>query len=172
MKKKNYLRLMLPFFIILILDQITKISTSDTFSTLIPKFLYINSFKNEAMIFNLGHHVVLLTILIVLILGFLFLFYRHYLHYTDKYDYLALDLFLAGIISNYIDRIFKGAVIDFIQIKDLPQFNLADLSLLVGSILLIITFLRVTGLKKFNKRAAKSIGSLYKSGKRQTKRVH
>ena len=86
MKKKNYFKLMLPFFIILILDQVTKIFTSDTFSTIIPKFLYINSFKNEAMIFNLGHHVILLTILIVLTLGFLFLFYRHYLHYTDKYE--------------------------------------------------------------------------------------
>ena len=124
MKKKNYIKLMLPFFLILFLDQFTKIITKDTFRTIIPKFLYINSFKNVPMQFGLGNHIVLLTILIILIVGFLFLFYRHYLNYTDKYDYLALDLFLAGLLSNYIDRIIKGAKIDFIQIFDMHQFNI------------------------------------------------
>jgi signal peptidase II len=50
--------------------------------------------------------------------------------------YLAIAL--AGILSNLIDRLFFGCVIDFIDLRFWPLFNLADVMIVSGGILLII----------------------------------
>ncbi|MBF7097266.1 signal peptidase II [Alkalibacter mobilis] len=53
------------------------------------------------------------------------------------YDYLIpLSFVIAGALSNYYERMFKGRVTDFIfiKIKRFPVFNLADLYIFVGGI--------------------------------------
>ena len=51
---------------------------------------------------------------------------------------LYLAIALAGILSNLIDRFYFGCVIDFIDLKFWPLFNLADAMIVSGAILLII----------------------------------
>jgi signal peptidase II len=51
-------------------------------------------------------------------------------------------LIIVGTIGNFIDRLFRKFVIDFIEIdfffyKDFPIFNVADMCLTVGVILLL-----------------------------------
>ncbi len=48
---------------------------------------------------------------------------------------MALAFILAGAISNLIDRVKQGCVIDFINIHILnyPWFNLADIFIVIGS---------------------------------------
>ena len=170
-KKKNLILLSIPFWIILILDQITKAFFSDTLSTIVSKFLYINSFRNETMMFNLGDHMIIYSLILIIAFGFLFLYYRHYQHFTDKNDYIALGIFVGGLLSNYIDRIFKGFKIQFIQLFELHPFNLADIAIIVGFIMMFFTIIKVSGLYKFNKRATKSVGSLYKANRAKTRKV-
>jgi signal peptidase II len=59
---------------------------------------------------------------------------------------LALALVLAGAVGNVIDRIFVGAVIDFIDFHALgyhwPAFNVADSSITCGAALLVWDALR------------------------------
>ena len=52
---------------------------------------------------------------------------------------LSYSLILAGTVGNGIDRIIKGYVIDFINLNfiDFPVFNIADISINVGLILII-----------------------------------
>lgn len=51
-----------------------------------------------------------------------------------------LVMLISGGVSNLIDRIFRGHVVDYIDINDIftyPVFNIADISVVIGAILLM-----------------------------------
>jgi signal peptidase II len=52
--------------------------------------------------------------------------------------FLSIILILAGALSNIIDRLLYGCVIDFIDLKFWPIFNLADIYITVGAIMLLV----------------------------------
>lgn len=56
--------------------------------------------------------------------------------------HLPLLLIIAGAISNLTDRVLFGCVIDFIDLKFWPVFNLADIYITIGAIAVIIEILR------------------------------
>ena len=62
-------------------------------------------------------------------------------HHAQRLFALALTLVLAGAVGNVIDRIFVGAVIDFIDAHawgyHWPAFNVADSAISCGAALLI-----------------------------------
>jgi len=58
-------------------------------------------------------------------------------------------LIASGIIGNLIDRVFRGFVVDFIDFKFWPVFNLADSMIVIGVVWLIVVIL-VKDLKKDN----------------------
>ena len=67
------------------------------------------------------------------------------LHRTrDRVILVALALVLAGAVGNLIDRMarspgfLRGAVVDFIRVGDFPSFNVADSSITIGAVLLVI----------------------------------
>ncbi len=83
-----------------------------------------------------------------LALGFLtFLYFRAA---TDRRpEQLALAFLLAGALGNFVDRVVRGHVIDFVELywRDLPglrwpTFNLADVGICVGVVLLLRELLR------------------------------
>lgn len=55
---------------------------------------------------------------------------------------LFLILITAGALSNLIDRLRFGCVIDFIDLKFWPVFNVADIFITVGAGLLLYTVFR------------------------------
>lgn len=54
---------------------------------------------------------------------------------------VALGLILGGAVGNLIDRVRLGYVIDFIDFRWFPVFNLADSAIVCGVALLILTSL-------------------------------
>ena len=68
---------------------------------------------------------------------------------SKKYEFtntvkLAYSLVLAGGTTNLIDRIFRGFVIDYIDISELfyyPVFNFADICIILGIIIVMINIL-------------------------------
>jgi signal peptidase II len=52
-------------------------------------------------------------------------------------DTIFLLLILSGAVSNMLDRIAVGCVIDFIDLKFWPIFNLADIFITTGTFVLV-----------------------------------
>lgn len=54
---------------------------------------------------------------------------------------VSLSLILAGALGNLIDRLFLGYVIDFLDFRIWPVFNVADSAITIGAILLVFSVL-------------------------------
>jgi signal peptidase II len=54
----------------------------------------------------------------------------------------GLLLVLAGAVGNYLDRLARGYVVDFIHITHWPVFNVADILIVVGGALVLLNQLR------------------------------
>jgi signal peptidase II len=55
---------------------------------------------------------------------------------------LALGLILSGAVGNLIDRLFLGYVVDFLDFRVWPVFNVADSAITIGAVLLGWSLLR------------------------------
>ena len=126
--------------IIIFLDQLTKILIEKNFIqniSIIGDFLQISFVKNSGSIFGLfPNQNALLVWFSIIVIGLILFFY-------DKIPKrLSIQLFvaflLAGVIGNLIDRFRLGYVIDFIDFRFWPTFNLADSALTIGIIGLMI----------------------------------
>ena len=131
----------LSIFIVLI-DQFTK------YLMFYNKKLFINKdfllfkldfVKNYGAAFNIfsGSRVFLSLISIIFSILLIYLIFRkNTLNLFDLYSY---SFFLGGTIGNGIDRIFKGFVVDFINLNiiNFPVFNIADISINIGFIILL-----------------------------------
>jgi signal peptidase II len=73
------------------------------------------------------------------------LIYLNYKKNREKksfsYD-LSLALILAGALGNLIDRLFLGYVIDFLDFRIWPVFNIADSAITAGAFLLAYLMLK------------------------------
>ena len=139
-KTKLYF-LSLSIFIVLI-DQFTK------YIMFYNKKLFINKdfllfkldfVKNYGAAFNIlsGSRVFLSLISIIFSILLIYLIFRkNTLNYFDLYSY---SFILGGTIGNGIDRIYKGFVVDFINLNiiNFPVFNIADISINIGFIILL-----------------------------------
>ena len=131
----------LSIFVILI-DQLTKYLMFYNYEKVINKniFLFRLDFvKNYGAAFNIfsGSRIFLslISILFSIILVYL-IFRKNTLNSFDLYSY---SFILGGTIGNGIDRIYKGFVVDFINLNiiNFPVFNIADISINIGFIILL-----------------------------------
>jgi len=60
------------------------------------------------------------------------------------FDY-GMILILSGALGNLIDRLRLSYVIDFIDVRIWPVFNIADSSITIGTILILISFIKKKG---------------------------
>lgn len=54
----------------------------------------------------------------------------------------ASAILLGGAISNLVDRLRFGYVVDYIDLKAFPVFNLADVAIILGSLMLLVEIFR------------------------------
>ena len=94
-------------------------------------------FINSAGPFSIKGDSYLFALLsIVVIIVFLFIIKRQLP--KDKGLALPAILITSGGIGNVIDRIFRHGVVDFVNLKVWPSFNLADALITVGIALIVL----------------------------------
>jgi len=156
-----------PFILtalVIIVDQITKafIATKWPRQGTVIKDVFNNGFlliyhvRNKAIAFSLGDNVpdgfrqFLFVIVPLAVLGFLVWYYFRSVEFS-RLQRWALAGIIGGGVSNIIDRIFrKDGVVDFISVKlygllgmeRWPTFNVADSSVVVCCLLLLVTMIK------------------------------
>lgn len=129
--------------VLLLIDQISKIMVKANYENPIENGIFgIRIIENTGMAFGWNSGNTKNMILTILILLLVFNFIRNQKDRIDTKTSIALSLVLAGGISNLVDRILRGGVIDFIQIKHFAIFNIADCYIVIGWILLIVFLIR------------------------------
>ena len=65
---------------------------------------------------------------------------------TDRPQRLAFGLLLGGALGNLLDRLARGAVVDWIDVRwqsfYWPAFNVADIGITLGAVLMLVCELR------------------------------
>ena len=152
MKKKYYIGLsLIVAIVILIIDQLTKkiitatMNIGDSYEV-IPHFLNITSHRNNGAAWGiLSGKMGFFYIITLIILAVLIIFYIKETKY-NAFMQVAISLLFAGALGNFIDRLFNGEVVDFIDTNifgyDFPIFNIADSSLTIGVIFVIIALVK------------------------------
>lgn len=141
---------LIAIFVIL-LDQITKwlVVSKMQFGesiTIIENVLYITSHRNRGAAWGiLQGQMWLFYVITLIVIGAIV----YYIQKAAKGKWLlgvSLGLMLGGAIGNFIDRAIRKEVVDFIHTYifgyNFPVFNVADSSLVIGVILLMIVMLR------------------------------
>jgi len=125
--KKN-LRFVLLGAILFFIDRISKIYFSKN------NFLIFHFFKNYSGLFGIfnGPNFLFIILSVILLIILVYLSYR-----KDYKTKLGATLISSGILSNLFDRLFLGYIVDFIDFGFWPIFNLADVFILTGVIILM-----------------------------------
>jgi signal peptidase II len=87
-----------------------------------------------------GTRLVLLTVLALAVVGYVFA-----RNPTRPGMWVAAGLLAGGALGNLADRVRAEAVTDYIQIGSWPAFNLADVAVTTGVLLLALAYAREGG---------------------------
>lgn len=152
MNKKYYIGTSIVVtLVILLIDQITKFIIASTMRIgdsyeVIPHFLNITSHRNNGAAWGiLSGKMIFFYIITLIILALLIYFFIKEAQF-NLFLQIAISFLFAGALGNFIDRVINGEVVDFIDTNifgyDFPIFNVADSSLTIGVILVIIALLK------------------------------
>ena len=131
--------------IIILLDQITKILVINENIILIPNLLLFTYTQNTGTAFGIGsNNAIIIIILNIIVLGVIIKFLKERKDDVEMNIFISLILIASGGISNLIDRIFRGYVVDFIDVNlfNFPNFNVADISIIIGIGILLIVIIK------------------------------
>lgn len=101
--------------------------------------LKFDFYSNKGIAFSIQFKQIIIIILIILIISAICWFlYKSYK--IKKWLYIfCLSLILIGSVSNLIDRLIYGYVIDYFDMRWFTVFNLADVMIVIGALILIIS---------------------------------
>ncbi len=147
--KKN----LLLFTILVLVDQISKYIIATTMEVgnsieIIKNYFYITSHRNSGAAWGIlsGQQWLFYIITLVVVIYIIRFLFKH--QQMNNLLRIGLVCYLSGAVGNFIDRILFGEVVDFFDIVipiinyDFPIFNIADMTLVSGFILIFIYILK------------------------------
>ncbi len=143
------------FLLVLVADQYTKLAITQDFflgqSVPVLKGIFnLTYVQNTGGAFGIMRNSTNLFIVISIVVILFIIYFLIKEEKKDIYVQIIFSLVLGGAISNLIDRLRLGFVVDFIDFQVWPVFNIADAAITVGMVLLLIRIL-------FNKEPKKEI---------------
>jgi signal peptidase II len=141
--------MILVIIAILVVDRVTKIAAERMLPlhgsvSVIKGFFHFTLVHNTGAAFGLFKNLVVqLAFVSICVLSFLWLgmVKAHRTPRMASYRF-PLGLVFAGALGNLVDRVFLGYVIDFLDFRIWPVFNIADSAITIGAILLGIVMLK------------------------------
>ena len=150
--------------IVLVFDQIlkfiirSKLVLNETINV-IANFFNITYVENDGAAWNILSGNKIILILIALLVLFFIFYYFIFNKKLNKIEVIAYSLFIGGLLGNLWDQIFIGRVIDYLDFKifgyNFPVFNLADICIVLGVLIIIINEIRGEINGKTNSNARK-----------------
>ncbi len=146
----RYLLLLITTFVVVVLDQVSKLYVATHFRlyesvTVLENFFHITYLRNRGAAFGiLANHAVrvpfFISVTVLAVCGILW--YLHRVSDRQRLLQVSLSLIFAGALGNLIDRIRFGEVIDFLDFHwyrhHWPAFNVADSAITVGVTLMLL----------------------------------
>ncbi|MBJ7329386.1 MAG: signal peptidase II [Solirubrobacteraceae bacterium] len=104
-------------------------------------FVDLVNVRNSGVAFGAleGGGILVGVVVTVALIALLVFFSRHA---TQPLAWLPVGLLLGGALGNALDRIRIGAVVDYIKVPNWPAFNVADIAITVGVVLLVVVIER------------------------------
>ena len=139
-------------FAVILLDRVTKIFFVGLLSLgeslpVIRNALHMTMVHNTGIAFGLfknqGIVFIIIPIIAVVLLIFNVFYYRNTKELSRMYI-CGFSMILGGAIGNLIDRISYGYVIDFIDFRIWPVFNIADSAITIGACIIAVKCLRLS----------------------------
>jgi signal peptidase II len=105
--------------------------------TVIPGVLSLVHYRNTGVAFDFlsGAGVIVLVVTAIALLALIGYFVQHP---GRRGLWIPTGLLVGGAVGNLLDRLLDGSVTDFIKFPDWPAFNVADISITVGVVVLIV----------------------------------
>lgn len=126
----------LTIFSFFIVDRLTKVyilQKSSLVSNLVESVQddFFALYLNQNLAFSLPAPSFILWPLLILVLGIL-LFFCYQAYQAKQLTVWPLTLIIIGAVSNILDRLLYGGVVDFISFWNFPVFNLSDVYISFG----------------------------------------
>lgn len=137
--------LLLVLFIIL-LDQLIKYLVSTNMFLgqsipVLPQIFHLTYIQNPGAAFGILENQRYLFILIAAVLIIAVIYFYKKIIQLSKLFQVGIALLFGGAIGNMIDRIFIGRVIDYMDFRIWPVFNLADIAIVSGCAIIAFNLL-------------------------------
>jgi signal peptidase II len=142
--RRTVLRTVLVAAVVVAADQITKAIVRANLDhevklALGAKLIRTSNTGVAFSVFSSGGPIVVIVAIVAL--GALLAFFITHLH--RRLVWLPTGLLVGGAAGNLIDRIREGAVTDFIKLPHWPAFNVADVAITFGVLVLVYVLERV-----------------------------
>ena len=142
MNKKNIIIFPTALFVVL-LDQLTKFLIKTKFQLaesipIVKNMLHFTYVTNTGSAFGLFKGLDLFFVIFSFVVIVAILYFMKNIKQNEKLMQVSFGLLLGGTIGNLADRILFGHVIDFIDFRIWPVFNVADSAITVSIALLVI----------------------------------
>ncbi len=108
----------------------------------INNFLYLTYLENRGIIFGLFFPPIIFIIVVSGVIIAVLLFLSGKIALKSRGRKIGLGLSWGGLLSNFFDRLWNGNVVDFLNFRFWPVFNVADIAICIGAVLLFIEILK------------------------------